>query len=158
MSNSFLVQLIDRRLLLISLVIFLGGCAGQSCLFKSNGPRPDWVDSIVKRSDGIYGVGVARCQKTVEEQKIVADLYAKRDLSAQVAVEVYSILESEQTQLNGVVKSEFKMKIREVTDLHLSFARIVERWQDGESCQIYSLAMVPMDRVVKLSGEVKESM
>lgn len=149
-------------MLFFAAALLIGGCAGKNCTFETSGPRPVWADNVVNRPDGVYGVGIAKGNGSAAEQRMVADMLAKRELSAQVAVEVFSLLESEtgSTVKGGSeeIKSEFKMKIREVTDMHLSFVRIIERWQDGESCQVYSLAKLPMERVAQLSGEAKESM
>lgn len=158
-----MVYLPKIRLTLLALIALVAcvGCSAPKavsipCGFTSDMPKPGWIDYDYPSSAFIYGIGISSSAGPVSEKKQVARLEAKRDLAQQLSVEVFSRFEHQVSTQGEEYVEHVRTLTRQVSEMQLTSVSIVDSWQDGDGCVVYSLARMPKEKADRLYGQVKE--
>lgn len=130
----------------------------SSCYLDDGGRRPGWVFNGKGDDDYVYAVGTAVKQKNFGEQKSVSEMYAKKELIAQVEVFMLSEYKSRTTQRTSEsgasVNSDVMFEVREMAAGVLSGVKVVDRWSDISTCELHSLARVRKTRVRSIISQM----
>lgn len=139
----------------VVVLLALAGCAGQTRLDSDLGVSgaPDWVNkgtAYVANDDGrlFHGVGSAGPTGDVSLQRSVADDRAR----AELARIFNSYLDVVSADYQAAARSGKEMQadetmsrqIRSISQLNLSGARIVARWQDKKTGTLWSIAEIDL--------------
>jgi len=117
-----------------------------NCPFKESTPKPSWVDILPEDEQYIYGIGIAPEQGTLYKQRRSADIIAKNEVALQIKV----YINSEFKTITDINKTDASWVIEESTKSMLYSCKIIERWYNVETCEVYSLARA---KKVKNSGK-----
>jgi hypothetical protein len=109
---------------------------------------PVWVSRLPKEETNIYGVGCAGPQVSWQRQKILSELLAKRDIAAQMKVQITSNLQSSRISKrastgNEVVADYEMLSTHEYVDQVLYQVEVVDQFHDRQRNLFYTLVRVP---------------
>jgi hypothetical protein len=155
--------LIYHRLwfMVVAVTLCLTGCTGKT-LVESNlkiKGAPDWVNEgtqILKNDKGrlFHGVGSAPPMGSQSLQVSTADNRARAEL-ARVLSSYMEVLSDD--YLNAVRNSEgalssgsVSQQIQAVSKINLTGAKIVGRWRDTKTAEVYSLAELDINQIKEL--------
>jgi hypothetical protein len=126
-----------------------------SCEGGSETPKPDWVSRLDYSMPNFYvGVGAAEKNgKSLEEQRKLSELDAKRHLVEQIEVTIRSDVKQKTQVTNQSVQQAASAEVMVTADEVLRDLKIKDRWVDKESCAIYTLMAIGKESVAQAKRE-----
>lgn len=158
---------ISGRLALGVLVVAIAGCAGQTRLESDLGVKgaPDWVNkgtAYVSNKDGrlFHGVGSASPMGDPSLQRSVADDRARAEV-ARIFSSFMDVVSSDYQAAaksggNQAAEESVSRQIKALTRINLAGARIVARWHDKRTNNVWSIAELDMKQVKDAAGTARE--
>ena len=153
-----ITMMLLRRLSVFVLLVMLAGCAGRTQLESDLKVRgaPDWVNKGTAYVDDkggrlFHGVGSAGFAGDDALQRAIADDRAR----AEVARMLSSYLDVASKDYQAAARSgesqaseeSVSRRIRSLSKVHLSGARIVARWFDARTNAVYAIAELDVKQV-----------
>lgn len=152
------------------MVIGLAACSGNSSVESDLSIKgaPDWVNEgtqAISNDDGrlIYGVGMSAVVGDTSLQKNVSDNRARAEVASILSTTVDSSSGDYTTASGGVANNSVEQQIKTQTQLALKGAKVIGRWRNEESGDIYSIVELDLDnledaieRAKGLTDEVKQ--
>ncbi len=136
------------------LAIVLSACSSKTVIESDMGlsDAPDWVNEgsqAVENNDGqlIHGVGMAPAMGDVSLQKSTADNRARAEVARVLSIYIDAVSKDYTASSGGEADLNIEREIRGTTQLALSGARIMGRWKDEETNDIYAFAELDMEAV-----------
>ncbi len=157
---------LPRLITVAFLVLLLAACGGRT-MVKSDlrvKGAPDWVNKGTQVVDDrrgrlIHGVGMAPPMGDESLQVSVADDRARaeiaRILSSRLQVASRDYLASSGTGGDFTVEQSVSRDIENITRLNLAGTRIVGRWKDKRTGNVYSLAELDTKAIKKVVTNVQ---
>jgi len=147
-----------NRILLISIVVLLGACAGKTKVESDLdiAGAPDWVNKgtqFLNDRDGrlFHGVGEAPAMASKSLQKSTADNRARTEVARIFSSFMDAVsndyLAASSSGGSGVNEQAVSQQIKAVTKVNLAGAKIIARWKDKKTNIIYSLAELDLEKV-----------
>ncbi|MBI3794725.1 MAG: LPP20 family lipoprotein [Nitrospinae bacterium] len=135
----------------VSAILISAGIAGADCGFLEDRPQPKWVAEVPVLEGFYVGVGSAGKGNSQQEQENASLLNALSYITSQVSVKINSkssdvsssTSKGSSEQTSQSVESKVELKSEEL----LKDVTIIEKWLNGNSCQLYTLVKVPKDSV-----------
>jgi len=138
----------------VFLALALGACSSKTVIESDMGMSgaPDWVNEgtqAVENDDGrlIHGVGMAPAMGDVSLQKSTADSRARAEVARVLSTYIDAVSKDYTASSGGEADLNIEREIRSTTQLVLSGARILGRWKDEDTNDIYAFAELDMDAI-----------
>lgn len=159
--------IVGRSLLLAVFAFGLAACGGKTMVKSDLGIRgaPNWVNqgtNILKDKNGrlFHGVGTAPPMGDESLQIATADERARAEV-ARVLSSYMDVVSSDYLAANGTGKDtqaeqSVSRQIKNLTRVNLSGARIIGRWRDKHTGDIWSIAELDMNHVKSTLAGVHE--
>ena len=162
MRTSSLLQIF-----LLTIALLLTACGGKTTVKSDLGIRgaPDWVNegtNILNDKNGrlFHGVGSAPEMGDQSLQRSTADDRARaevaRVLSSYMEVVSNDYLASTSTGIDSEAEQTVTRQVKNLTKLNLTGAKIIGRWADKRTKNIYSIAELDMKHVKSTLKNVKD--
>ncbi|MCF7885130.1 MAG: hypothetical protein K9M80_01425 [Candidatus Marinimicrobia bacterium] len=110
------------------------------------GEKPIWTDSLPKKSNFVYGVGIVANYSYWKNGWQDADEYARFDACKNLKLESSSIRTEKRT---GQYTINRKI-LRQSVDISVANSKIIERWYDIQRNVFYSLCRIPIQSPEKI--------
>ena len=140
-----------------SIVLFalvLSACSSRTVIDSDMGisGAPDWVNEgtqAIENNEGrlIHGVGMAPSMGDTSLQKSTADNRARAEVARVLSTYIDAVSKDYTASSGGEADLNVEREIRSTTQLALSGARILGRWKDEDTNDVYSFAELDMDAV-----------
>ena len=140
-----------------SIVLFtlvLGACSSRTVIDSDMGisGAPDWVNEgtqAIENNEGrlIHGVGMAPAMGDTSLQKSTADNRARAEVARFLSTYIDAVSKDYTASSGGEADLNVEREIGSTTKLALSGARILGRWKDEETNDVYAFAELDMDAV-----------
>jgi len=136
----------------VAVVAVLAACAGKTKIESDMGMKgaPDWVNEgtqAVDDKDGrlIHGVGMAPAMGDTSLQKGTADNRARAEIARALSIYIDTTLSDYAASAGANTDTDVMREIRGTTQLALSGAKILGRWKDKKTGDIYSFAELDLE-------------
>lgn len=155
---------LSRAVVWLGIVTLLAACGGKTLVESNLGLKgaPDWVNKgtqILKDDGGrlIHGVGMASSLGDISLQGTTADDRARAEV-ARVLSSVMDVVSSDYAASAGKGMSEeaVSRQIKNTTRVMLSGAKIIARWRDPKTGNLFSLAEMDMKQTKELVKNMDE--
>ncbi len=141
-------------LYIVLFTMVLGACSSKTVIDSDMGisGAPDWVNEgsqAVENNEGrlIHGVGMAPAMGDMSLQKSTADNRARAEVARVLSIYIDAVSKDYTASSGGEADLNVEREIRSTTQLALSGARILGRWKDEETNDVYAFAELDMDAV-----------
>ncbi len=138
-------------------VILLAGCSSQRTLESDLGlsDAPDWVNigtQAVDNDEGrlLQGVGMAATMNDPSLQRSTADNRARTEIARILSTYVDSAITDYSASSGTQNSASVEQALKSSTRTALSGARIIARWLDPDSGNLYAFAELDMQQLEKL--------
>ena len=154
-----------RRVLLLTLaVVLLASCASRTTVVESDlriKGAPDWVNQgsqALNNRDGrlLHGVGSAPAMGDLSLQTSTADERARAEVARILSSYLHVVSQDYQATSGEYTQQAISRQIDNVTRINLSGARIIGRWRDRRTDEVYSLAELDMQQVKSTIAATRE--
>jgi len=151
-----MICLTSKLLLVLGLTVLVG-CSSQRMLESDLGldDAPDWVNigtQAFANEEGrlLQGVGMAAAMNDLSLQRSTADNRARAEIARILSLYVDSTIKDYSAASSGENSAAVEQLLRSSTRTLLSGARIIARWLDPESGNLYAFAELDMQQLEKL--------
>jgi len=135
-------------------VILVAACSSQRTLESDLGlsDAPDWVNQGTQAVDDasgrlLQGVGMATTMSDSALQRSTADNRARAEIARILSTYIDSTIKDYSASAGAEGNADVEQLLRSSTRSALSGARIVARWRDPDSGDLYSFAELDMQQV-----------
>jgi hypothetical protein len=148
---------IKLLLTLITLTIFVVACSSTTDVESDMGIRgaPDWVNEGTKAVDNddgrlLHGVGMAPAMNDGSLQKSTADNRARAEIARVLSTYIDSTISDYSASVGDQADMNIERDLRSTSQLALSGARILGRWKDKRTGDVYAFAELDLKKIDKL--------